>query len=512
MSENNKIVELESNDPSKAVNVAALDIGSNSFHLVVARIVDDSVQILHRVKQKVRMANGLDKNKMLSEESIVKGLTALENIKGNIDGFHPDKIRIVATYTLRTAVNANEFIHRALDIFPFPVEVISGFEEARLIYSGVAHTHHEQGKRLVMDIGGGSTEFIIGEEFSPHILRSLSMGCVSFNKRFFDDGYITMQRFRRAIMHAQLALEPHVQLYKIVGWDHCIGTSGSIKSILAVTKAISGQENRTHITLEDLIEIQKRCCELDHSDTLNLPGLSDDRRAVFCAGLSILMAAFYKLDIHKMDVSDSGLRDGVLYEMEDRLKNTDIRQRTAESLSSRYKVDTQQAARVLQTAKNLYQQCAAQWEIESDELSQMLNWAALLHEVGLNINSKKYHKHSGYIIANVDMPGFNQEQQKFLAELLNNQRKKISTKVIVYEQFDKKAYLRILVILRLAVLFNVSRQDTWLEKVEITVDKNEVSLIFDQTWFEKQTIFQMDLLNHIDLFESAGINLKFTAI
>ena len=495
---------------SNAVNVAVLDIGSNSFHLVVARIIDDSVQVLHKVKQKVRMANGLDKNNVLSEESIVRGLYALINIRDNIAGFHPDKIRIVGTYTLRTAKNANDFIHRALDIFPYPVEIISGFEEARLIYSGVAHTHHDQNKRLVIDIGGGSTEFIIGEAFTPHILRSMPMGCVSFNKKFFYDGYITKQRFRRAILQARQTLLPIGPLYKVMGWDNCIGASGSIKSILAVCKAISGQENNNSITLTQLEEIKDICCELEHVDTLNLAGLSDDRKPVFCAGLAVLIAIFHTFEIESMDVSNSGLREGMLYETEGVLKNVDIRQRTAESIASLYHVDKQQAKRVQKTAMHLYQQCADDWCIKKPEFIQLLNWAALLHEVGLNINSKHFNKHSAYIIANVDMPGFNQEQQRFLAELLKNQRKKIDKKSGMFEQFNKDDFLKVLLLLRFAVLFNINRQDNPHENVKILVNNKQVQLKFKQTWLESQTILQMDLLNEIDLLENAQFELEFS--
>ena len=336
------------------------------------------------------------------------------------------------------------------------------------------------------------------------------MGCVSFNSRFFYDGYITKQRFRRAILQARQTLEPIVQLYKVVDWESCIGTSGSIKSILAVCKAISGQENQNNITLKELEHIKQMCCELEHVDTLALEGLSEDRKPVFCAGLSVLIAVFHTFEIDSMDVSSSGLRDGVLYEMEDRLKNADIRQRTAESISSRYHVDIKQAKRVQKTASHLYEQCKSQWKIDKPEFFQLLNWAALLHEVGLNINSKHFNKHSAYIIANVDMPGFNQEQQRFLAELLKSQRKKIDRKSGEFEQFRKKEFLRVLVILRLAVMFNMSRQDNPHESVGIIVKGKDVQLKFKQSWLESQTIFQMDMLNEIDLLENIEYQVQFS--
>ena len=219
---------VESREASK---VAALDIGSNSFHLVVARIVAGSVQILHRVKQKVRLAEGLNEDNVLQGEAKQRGLDTLKIIADSLKGFEPDSVRIVATHTLRRAVNAKEFIEEALQVLPYPIEVISGTEEARLIYSGVAHTNHDAGKRLVVDIGGGSTEFIIGEGLSPLLLRSLQMGCVSYTQRFFANGELKAKAFDKAIIAAEQEMEPIEERYRRLGWQRCIGTSGTIKAI-----------------------------------------------------------------------------------------------------------------------------------------------------------------------------------------------------------------------------------------------------------------------------------------
>ena len=350
---------FDSVDSREASKVAALDIGSNSFHLVVARIVAGSVQILHRVKQKVRLAEGLDSNNVLSEEAMERGLAMLRVIADSLKGFEPDSVKIVATYTLRKAVNANVFIKRAIEILPYPIEVISGPEEARLIYSGVAHTNHDNGKRLVVDIGGGSTEFIIGEGLTPKLCRSLQMGCVSFTQRFFANGELKAKQFERAITAAEQEMEPIEERYRRMGWQRCIGTSGTIKTLcnLVVNQGQKEPTDEAEVTLKALKQIMKQFIEAGHIDNLTDPAISDDRRAVIPAGLCVLIGLFKALKIESLHYSPAALREGVLYQMEDELHNTDIRGRTASSLATRYDVDTSQANMVLTTTKTLYDAC-----------------------------------------------------------------------------------------------------------------------------------------------------------
>ncbi|BDX05312.1 exopolyphosphatase [Planctobacterium marinum] len=497
-------------DSREVTPVAALDIGSNSFHLVVARIMAGSVQILHRVKQKVRLADGLDDDGMLSKEAIERGMAALEECKESMLGFKPEKVRIVATYTLRKAINSGEFISAAKKILPYPVEVISGVEEARLIYQGVAHTNAASGNRLVVDIGGGSTEFIVGEGFDPLLMRSLSMGCVNFTQRFFADEELKEKAFQKAITAAHQELELISDKYRAMGWDVCIGTSGTIKTLANVCAELEGRSEPAKITKDNLKQLIKHCCEAGKVSKLNLSAITEDRLPVFAAGLAVLMAVFESLDITEMEYSSAALREGVLYEMEDRLMHHDIRQRTAESIATRYDVDIHQARRVLQTTSSLLQQVADDWQLQEPELQSILGWAALLHEVGLQINSRRVQHHSAYILTHADLPGFNQEQQSLLATLVACHRKKFNADDIPkFEQFQREHVYALISLLRIGVLLNIKRQDNLLPEMNAKVDDDKLHLIFADSWLENKPLIEADLGVEAGRQESLGITLSF---
>jgi exopolyphosphatase/guanosine-5'-triphosphate,3'-diphosphate pyrophosphatase len=498
-------------DTRSVTKVAALDLGSNSFHLVVARIVSGSVQILHRVKQKVRMADGLDNDGILSEEAMQRGLDALVVMAESMQGFAPDSVRIVGTHTLRKAINAKTFIKAARNILPYPIEIISGPEEARLIYLGVAHTNHAEGQSLVVDIGGGSTEFVIGEGFNTKLLRSLQMGCVSYNLRFFKQGELKNKAFDKAITAAQQELELIERKYRLLGWQQVIGCSGTIKTIMDIVQQQSKKTSEQPITLSDLRQLIKQCCAFGHADKLNFEGLTEDRRYVFAAGLAILTAIFKSLEINEMLFSPAALREGVIYEMEERLTHTDIRQRTAESLATRYDVDTEQAKRVLATTQSLYEACKQNWDIRDNELKSMLGWAALLHEVGLQINSRGVQRHSAYILQFVDMPGFNQEQQNLLATLVRFQRKKIKLgEFTEFSQYSSEQIYKLVALLRMGILLNIKRQDEILPQMDVKADKKGWHLSFPQDWLEQKPIFIADLESEADYMQSLGMTLSYS--
>jgi len=493
-----------------SVKVAALDIGSNSFHLVVARIVAGSVQILHRVKQKVRLGDGLGSNGALSEEAMQRGLETLAVIAENLQGLEPQCVTVVDPQALRKASNAKEFLKTAKKVFPFPIEIISGAEEARLIYQGVAHTNHQEGQRLVIDIGGGSTEFIIGEGFDTRILRSLQMGCVSYTNRFFKQGELKQKTFNRAITCAQQELEMIDKKYKQINWNTCIGTSGTIKIIIELAAQLDSTNRENHVCLTDLLTLMDLCCAAGNSKDLQIQGLTDDRRPVFAAGLSILIAAFKSLDVQEIEYSQDALREGVLYEMEAHLTHPDIRQRSAESLATRYDVDVEQAKRVLTTTMALHQQCKKAWKIDNEELKNMLAWSALLHEVGLQINTRGIQRHSGYILQNIELPGFGQEQQNLLATLTRFYRKKI--KVAEIPEFtilaQEQAY-KLISLLRLGVLLNIKRQDDILPNMFLKAQGNDLSIQFPEGWLQQKPVFSADIERESDYIQELGITLSY---
>ncbi|MGJ8681337.1 exopolyphosphatase [Paraglaciecola sp.] len=490
--------------------VAALDMGSNSFHLVVARIVADSVQILHRLKPKVRLADGLDKDGKLSPEAIQRGLDALNLVSESLQGFNPDYVRVVATHALRKANNAKDFIKAAKKVFPFPIEVISGVEEARLIYQGVAHTNHLEGKRLVVDIGGGSTEFIVGEGFETLILRSIQMGCVSYTNKYFKQGELTHKAFNKAITSAQQALELIDKKYINIGWQACIGTSGTIKVIVELASHLDGTNRDNKVSLSDLYTLMELCCAARNSEDLALEGLSEDRKPVFAAGLSILIGIFKSLDISEMEFSSSALREGVLYEMEDNLKHQDIRERSAQSLATRYDVDVAHAKRVLSTTTYLYQQVKKSWSINNQEFKNLLGWAALLHEVGLQINTRGIQRHSSYILHNVDLPGFSQEQQILLATLARFHRKKIKlAEMPEFTTFQQGQVYKLIALLRIGVLLNIKRQDDILPEILIRADGSQLYVQFPEGWLNKKPVFSADIERESLYIRELGFELIY---
>ncbi|NCP64838.1 MAG: exopolyphosphatase [Paraglaciecola sp.] len=499
---------FDSAEVRESVKIAALDLGSNSFHLVVARVVAGSVQILHKVKQKVRLADGLSPEGNLSEEAQQRGLDTLKVIAESLQDFAPNSVRVVATHTLRKANNAKAFLNAAKKVFPFPIEVISGAEEARLIYQGVAHTNHSSGQRLIVDIGGGSTEFIIGEGFETRIMRSLQMGCVSYTGRFFKNGELKAKSFSKAIVCAQQELEMIDKKFNQIGWNSCIGTSGTIRSIIELASQLDSTNRENRVSMTDLNTLMALCCAAGNSSDLKLQGLSDDRKPLFAAGLAILVAIFKSLNISEMEYSSAALREGVLYEMEDQLAHTDIRQRSADSLAARYDVDTAQAKRVLATCMDLYQQTRKSWQINDGEFKSLLAWSALLHEVGLQINTRGVQRHSAYILQNIDLPGFGQEQQNILANLVRFHRKKIRpSEVPEFTLVPQQQFFRLLTLLRLAILLNIKRQDDILPPLVLAANDNILSLTLPEGWLSQKPVFTLDLEREADYLKDIEIKL-----
>ena len=313
---------LDSEDKRTATRVAALDIGSNSFHLVVARIVANDVQILHRLKMKVQLARGLDADNWLSDEAIARGVDYLRMINESLGDFEPDSVRAVATFTLRQARNARQFLTAARDVFPYPIEIIRGMEEARLIYQGVAHTQHAEGRRMVVDIGGGSTELILGDGFDPIALTSLQMGCVTFTNRFFRNGEIKQKQFDKAITATVQIMEIAPEQFHELDWEQTLGSSGSIRAVTEQAMAMSGGAGDRHVTRKQIKELVSLCVSAGHVDELPFEDISEERRRVFPAGLAILKGIFDAIDIKELMYSPAALREGVIYDMDNNILGT----------------------------------------------------------------------------------------------------------------------------------------------------------------------------------------------
>ncbi|MBD2783641.1 exopolyphosphatase [Xenorhabdus sp. DI] len=478
----------------KPQEIATIDLGSNSFHMVIARIVNGALQVIGRLKKRVYLADGLNSKNALSEDAINRGLNCLSLFAERLQGFPANNVCLVGTHSLREATNVQEFLQRAKEVIPYPIEIISGHEEARLIFMGVEHTQPEKGRKLVIDIGGGSTELVIGEDFEPLLIESRRMGCVSFSRQFFPDGVINEHNFRKARLQAAQKLENLVWQFRTKGWDFALGASGTIKAIHELLVKLGEKDGL--ITPERLNMLVKRILKYKNFNELELPGLSNDRKQTFVPGLSILCGIFDALHIQELRLSQGALREGVLYEMEDRFRHQDIRQRTAKSLAEHYNIDREQAGRVWDTAKNLYDQWAEQNPKRvHPQLEAILLWAAMLHEVGLSINLSGLQRHSAYILQNTELPGFTQEQQLLLATLVRYHRKAVK----VHEHprfylFKKKQYLPMLKILRLATLLNNQRQSTTTpESLRLETDHGHWTLYLPQDYLKQNALVLLDL-------------------
>ncbi|ALV91415.1 MULTISPECIES: exopolyphosphatase [Pantoea] len=478
----------------KPQEFAAIDLGSNSFHMVIARVVDGAMQVLGRLKQRVHLADGLDAQNRLSDEAMERGLSCLALFAERLQGFSAANVTIVGTHTLRIATNAEEFLQRAAKVIPYPIEVISGNEEARLIFMGVEHTQPEKGRKLVIDIGGGSTELVIGEDFEPQLVESRRMGCVSFANLYFPKGEISPENFRRARLSAAQKLETMAWQYRLHGWQYALGASGSIKAACEVLLAMGEKEKL--ITPETLEMLVTEVLKHKSFNALSLPGLSEERKAVFVPGLAILCGVFDALAIRELRLSDGALREGVLYEMEGRFRHQDIRSRTAQSLANHYAIDSDQARRVLETTEQLYLQWLDQNPKQANpQLSALLKWAALLHEVGLTINHSGMQRHSAYILQNSNMPGFNQDQQMLLATLVRYHRKAVKQDEMPrFTLFKKKQFLPMVFLLRLGTLLNNQRQATTKpDSLKLTTDDGNWTLKFPNGYLSQNTLVQLDL-------------------
>ena len=444
--------------------LAAIDMGSNSFHLAIARVDHGEVKKVASMSEKVQLAAGLDENKNLTEAAQQRGLACLSRFVGRLGSVQPNRLRIVATNALRQAKNGHEFIQKAAEILPKHIEIIAGREEARLIYLGVSHTMVNSGRRLVIDIGGGSTELIIGEEFEPIHTESLQMGCVAFTKAFFVDGEINQKSFDKAVVAARKELSGIANTYKEAGWDTVVGSSGTIKACRQITVNMGWSNEKEELTRDGLDKLKEKLLKYKHVD-----GLKEDRRAVLPAGIAILYAIFDVLELDKLVYSDGALREGVMYDLLGRFQHEDIRDRSVQALMGRYNADPKQAERVVNMAQHLFDGVADSLKLTTED-SDLLRRAAYLHEIGLAISHAGYHRHGAYLLQHSDIAGFSQIDQNHLSHLVAHHRRKLRSDArvdVMKVGGNKLVYLCLL--LRLAVLLNHSRSDQMLPAIELTV-------------------------------------------
>ena len=487
--------------------LAAIDLGSNSFHLAIARLDHGEVRRIDSLSEKVQLGAGFDKDKNLTPEAQARALACLARFAQRLQAIPLRYLRIVATNALRQANNSAQFIEQAEHILKKRIEIVAGREEARLIYLGVSHTLAEEGRRLVVDIGGGSTEFIIGENFEPLATESLQMGCVAYTQRFFADGSISAKALDKAIMAARQEVMAIANAYRDLGWHSVVGSSGTIKATRQILAQNGWASPEGFITKEGLAKVRDVVLACKHVSELNVVGLKDDRRAILPAGYAIIQAVFDELNLETMNYSDGALREGVLYDMLGRFSHEDIRDRSANALMARYHVDTAQAKRVAQTAENFYQQLHSSLTIDEED-EDLLRRAALLHEIGLAISHSSYHKHGAYLLQYSDVAGFSQAEQERLALLVACHRRKIRNEQKV--QLMSKggtSLFNIAVILRLAALVHHSRSPEPLPDLKLSSDGLHFIMQFPDGWLASHPLTAADIEEEKDYLQAWDISL-----
>ncbi|MFT6899308.1 MAG: exopolyphosphatase/guanosine-5'-triphosphate,3'-diphosphate pyrophosphatase [Paraglaciecola sp.] len=487
----NKSTRLSQTKPEQLY--AAVDLGSNSFHLVIVRVVSGSVQIIGKVKQKVRLASGLDDDMMLDNASLERGWRCLETFAERLQDIPISNIRAVATATLRLAKNADIFTARAEKILNLKLDVISGEEEARQIYLGVAYTSANQGNSLVIDIGGASTEIIIGNDMEPIHLVSLDMGCVTFIERYFVADKLTEANFQSAIAAAKALLAPEVEGFISFDWQQCLGASGTPQAIAEILVA---QGISDAIRLDYLYNLRQQCIDCGAVASLDIEGLEESRRAIFASGLAILIALFEELQIDQMQISGGALREGLIYGMLENMQQNDRRLQTLEQTMEQFHIETGQAGRVKNLALNLFKQMQGQVELGNIDCEAMLIASAMLHETGLHIEYKLHHVHGAYIITYLPLPGYTALQRQGIKNLVLNHRQNIN--ITLFDSFHadvRQTMLYLSRLLRLACILSIRRRDNLLPDLTLTVDQDVWSLSFPAGWLKAHPLIDAELAN-----------------
>lgn len=473
----------------QAQHFAAIDLGSNSFHLVIVRVLKGDLQTLFRHKERVRLASGLSQDNLLSPEAIERGVEVLKLFAEQLAPIKDCHVMAVATHTLREATNRRDFLAAASAVFPYPIEIISGQEEARLIYNGVAHDEQLDGNTLVIDIGGGSSEIAIGQGTDVLIARSHQMGCVSFTDLFFGQG-IHPQGYQSAKLLARQRLERFEQMFCRIGWQHVRITSGTAQAIVMAASTLDDEFSQ--LTLTHLLAVKHHLFEQPEHPIF--AELTPERVGVLAAGLAIMEAIFEALSISGAVFSTSALREGILYEALETDDQLTIRGNSCHSLMQRYHVDSDHALRVSQTVTTLWQLAQSPWHLPSKSL-KFLNFAALLHEVGLNINASGLHKHSAYIVANSNLPGFSYEQQQLVASLIRQHRKRLRPDLLPDLQWvNDTTQKRLVMLLRLAVIWHINRHPLPPPIPLIHWHDMSIDLLLEDTFREDHPLLVADLL------------------
>jgi exopolyphosphatase/guanosine-5'-triphosphate,3'-diphosphate pyrophosphatase len=486
--------------------VAAVDLGSNSFHMVVARYVLGQLRIIDRIKEHVMLADGLDADKNLNPKAAKRALDCLAVFGQRLAYVKPLNVRVVATNTIRTMVDPDAFLAKAEAAIGHRIEVIAGREEARLIYLGVAHDKPPgKGKRLVIDIGGGSTEFVLGRGFEILERESLQIGCIANLHRFFPAGKWTARQWLKAKNQIAVDMQPFVRNYRNHGWKEAYGASGTIKALSDIVKSRGISDGTLNLKTLQLLRLE--LIEFGNMQGIRWPQISVSRRHSIAGGLLTLETAFEELGIESMQTSDYALREGALFDILGRNKDHDSRLDSVKALQERYSIDTEQAKRVEDYALVLFDQVRKFWDLDAVD-RETLSWASKLHEIGLTVAHSQHHHHGAYLIEHSDISGFSKTEQQQISIVIRNQRRSIHFKsLLTLNESRAIRALRCILLLRLCVLLYRSHSSEKIPKFRLSVARSKLQLEIPGKWLAKHPLTRSDLDNEIAYLKAADIAL-----
>jgi exopolyphosphatase / guanosine-5'-triphosphate,3'-diphosphate pyrophosphatase len=488
--------------------LAAVDLGSNSFHLEIGRVVEHQIYPLDAVREVVRLGGGLTAEKRIDRATQAAAFEALAKFAERLRGFARQRVRAVGTNALRVAKNGSQFLREARAVLGFPIEVISGREEARLIYLGVAHALPVSAqRRLVVDVGGGSTEFVIGTGLEPQLTESLYMGCLSYSLKYFGEGKIDKPRMKAAELAARQELAGILHAYRGAGWDEAVGSSGTARSLENILRengfAAQG------LTREGLEKLRALLIKHERADPDRIAGLRPNRAPVLPGGVAIMKAVFDELGIDSMRVSEGALRHGVLYDLLGRVEHRDMREVTVAQFMRRYHCDPAQAERMKSLALTIYDALTPGAEREEDAERQLLEWSARLAEIGLSIEHAQYHKHSAYVLSNADMPGFSRMEQARLARIVLAHRGKLRK---MQDAGLEGADWKLVFALRVAALILRRRTDAGLPFLRVAADTGGFAIDLPQSWLDDNALSAAALESETDHWKSVGMKLTVSGL
>lgn len=483
--------------------IAAVDLGSNSFHLVIARIEDDQIIYLDRIRDHVCLADGLDEEGRLDKQAQDRALHSLRKFEQRLRDVPSHQIRVVGTNTLRAAKNSSHFLRKANEALNHPIDVIAGIEEARLIYLGVArHLPYSGRIRMVVDIGGGSTEMIIGTDERPTRMESLHMGCVTFSKRFFPNGKITAKNMGKAVQAVERELQPFRDEFGLGNWDEVFGASGTVKAVEVALRSIG--RDRSGIDPEGMQQLYRHLIRLGHQDKFSQLGLKGERRPVFAGGFAILYGLFNALKIDQLTVSQYALREGLLIDILGRHQRQDMRSETVRAMMRQYKVGVRQASRVKKLALELLPN-VREHLADVDQAENLIQWAAYLHEIGLSVAHSGHHKHGAYLVMHADMPGFARTEQEVISHLVLNHRRRIRP---TEARYGSLTHWPLVLVLRLACLLNRPRVTQEFPPISLRFQGDKIRVRLSQSWLAQHPLTLEDLEAEKGYWKEIGYKFK----